>query len=105
VRLPLVVASISTGIGLHLGQYFYAPDTGTSRSGVFGSLSWWAALDAQPFCEWGLQVGASASADTYGGVSVDNSGVTSLWLNATYTPNTACSRSRAGQLRIEGTTR
>jgi hypothetical protein len=105
VRLPLFVAAISTGVGLHLGQYFYAPDTGTSRSGSFFSASFWAALDAQPFCEWGLQVGAATSYDDYGGVSVGNGGVTSLWLHATYTPNTACTRARSGQLRIEGTTR
>jgi PEGA domain len=108
VRLPLVVAAVSTGVGLHAGQYSFAPDTaGSSKSGSFLSASYWAALDAQPLCEWGLQFGASVSYDSYGGISggVSNNAVTSLWLQATYTPNTTCNRRRAGLLRIEGTTR
>jgi hypothetical protein len=108
VRLPLVVAALSTGLGLHVGQYFFAPDTaGSSKSGSFLSASYWAALDAQPFCEWGLQMGAAASYDTYGGISggVGGGVVTSLWFQATYTSNTACNRRRGGLLRIEGTTR
>jgi hypothetical protein len=108
VRLPLVVAAVSTGVGVHVGQYLFAPDTaGSSKSGSFFSASYWAALDAQPFCEWGLQVGASTSYENYGGVrdGVGNGAVTSLWLQATYTPNAMCNRRRDGLLRIEGTTR
>jgi hypothetical protein len=107
VRLPLVVAALSTGVGLHIGQYFYSPDTGTSRSGTFFSASYWIALDAQPSCEWGFQVAWAESADDYSGTSngVSNSGVTSLWASATYTPNVTCTRRRDGLFRIEGTTR
>jgi len=107
VRIPLVVAAVSTGVGLHVGQYFYSPDTGTSRAGAFASVSYWIALDAQPFCEWGLQVAWAVSSDDYGGTSggVSNGGVTSLWAHATYTPNTVCTKRRAGLFRIEGTTR
>jgi hypothetical protein len=107
VRLPLVVAALSTGIGFHVGQYFFSPDTaGSSKSGSYVSLSFWAALDAQPFCEWGMQVGTSTSYDNYSVANgAGNSGVTSLWLQAIYTPNTMCTRRRAGLLRIEGTTR
>jgi hypothetical protein len=107
VRLPLVVAALSTGVGIHIGQYCYSPDTGTSRSGIIVSLSYWIALDAQPFCEWGIQIAWAASTDSYGGVSsaVGNSGVSSLWGAATYTPNTMCSKRRAGLFKIEGTTR
>ncbi|HEX3343838.1 MAG TPA: PEGA domain-containing protein [Polyangiaceae bacterium] len=107
VRVPLVVAALSTGVGLHFGQYFFAPDTaGSSRSGGYVSLSYWGALDAQPFCEWGMQVGASTSYDSYGVTSgVGNGGVTSLWLQATYTPNSMCTKRRAGLFKIEGTVR
>jgi len=108
VRVPLVVAALSTGFGLYLGQYFFSPDTaGSSKSGGYVSLSYWAALDVQPFCEWGMQVAASTSYDSYGVSTggVGNGGVTSLWLQATYTPNILCTKRRAGLFRIEGTTR
>jgi hypothetical protein len=107
VRLPLVVAALSTGFGLHFGQFFFAPDTaGSSKSGSYFSASYWAALDAQPFCEWGMQVGVSSSYDNYGVSSgAGNAGVTSLWLQAIYTPNAMCTKRRAGLFRIEGTTR
>jgi hypothetical protein len=106
LRLPLVVAALSTGVGLHLGQFYFTPDLqGTPRSGLFASLSYWAAADAQPFCDWGLQVGWSTSADTYAVSSVGNGSVTSFWLHATYTPNTMCNRKRDGLLKIETTTR
>jgi hypothetical protein len=107
VRVPFVVAALSTGVGLHVGQYFFAPDTtGSSRSGGYVSTSYWGALDVQPFCEWGGQLGAATSYDSYGGTSgVGNGAVTSLWLQATYTPNTTCTKRRAGLFKIEGTTR
>ena len=111
VRLPLVVAALSTGVGVHFGQYFFSPDTlGSSQSGSYVSLSYWIALDAQPFCEWGMQAGGAASYDNYsvktgaGGVG-NTGGVTSLWLQAIYTPNSQCTRRRAGLFRIQGTTR
>jgi hypothetical protein len=104
VRLPLYIAALSGGLGVHLGQYFFTPDTGSSRSGLLFSTSLWAAVDIQPFCEWGAQIGGAESYDNY---SVDkgagNSGVTSLWLQATYTPNGMCVRKHAGQFHIEGT--
>ena len=110
VRVPLVVAALSTGFGLHLGQFFFSPDTaGSSKSGSYFSAAYWGALDAQPFCEWGIQAGLSYSYDSYGvgsaGNGAGNDGVTSLWLQAIYTPNTMCTMRRAGLFRIEGTTR
>jgi hypothetical protein len=108
VRVPLVVAALSTGFGLHFGQFFFAPDTaGSSKAGSYFSASYWGALDAQPFCEWGLQAGVSYSYDNYGvgNGGAGNDGVTSLWLHAIYTPNTTCTKRRAGLFRIEGTNR
>ena len=53
-----------------------------------------------------MQVGAATSYDNYSVASgVGNGGVTSLWLQAIYTPNVMCARRRAGLFRIEGTTR
>ncbi|HEY8091397.1 MAG TPA: PEGA domain-containing protein [Polyangiaceae bacterium] len=111
VRLPLVIAAISTGVGLHLGQYFFSPDSvGVSQSGLLYSVSYWAALDAQPSCEWGVQFGAATSYDNYSVVSfatggVGNGAVTSLWLQAIFTPNSLCEQRRSGTLQIQGTTR
>ena len=108
VRVPVVVAALSSGVGFHLGQYFFSPDTaGSSKSGTYVSLSYWAALDAQPFCEWGAQVGASTSYDSYAVSSggVGNGAVTSLWLTATYTPNSLCTKRRADLFKITGTLR
>jgi hypothetical protein len=49
VRIPLVVAALSTGFGLHLGQYFFSPDTaGSSKAGTYVSVSYWAASTCSP---------------------------------------------------------
>jgi hypothetical protein len=106
VRLPLVIAALSSGVGAYLGAYSFSPDSGTAQSGGYSSFSYWGAIDAQPFCEWGLQLGAATSADTYNSStsSVGNQAVTSLWLHATYTPNSMCDRKRAGRFTIEATT-
>ncbi|HEX8795237.1 MAG TPA: PEGA domain-containing protein, partial [Polyangiaceae bacterium] len=34
VRLPLYIAALSGGLGVHLGQYFFTPDSGSSKSGL-----------------------------------------------------------------------
>jgi hypothetical protein len=105
VRLPLYIAALSGGLGVHLGQYFFTPDSGSSKSGLVFSTSLWGAVDIQPFCEWGAQIGGSESYDNYSvGNGAGNSGVTSLWLQATYTPNAMCVRKSAGHFHIEGTT-
>jgi hypothetical protein len=106
VRIPLVIAAISAGIDLRLGQFYNTPDSlGSTQSGLYASAAFWTALDVQPFCEWGLQLGFAPSVDSYSAqASVNNSGVTSLWLHATYTPNGLCSRQHAGQMKIEATT-
>jgi hypothetical protein len=105
VRLPLYIAALSGGLGVHFGQYFFTPDSGASKSGLLLSTSLWGAVDIQPFCEWGAQIGGSESYDNYSvGNGAGNTGVTSLWLQATYTPNAMCLRKRAGHFQIEGTT-
>ena len=104
LRLPLYIAALSGGLGLHLGQYFFTPDSGSSKSGLLLSTSLWAAVDIQPFCEWGAQIGGSESYDNYSvGNGAGNTGVTSLWLQVTYTPNGMCLRKHAGHFHIEGT--
>jgi hypothetical protein len=106
VRVPLVIAAFSTGFGLHAGQFFFSPDsTGSPQSGAYLSASYWAAIDIQPWCEWGVQFAGATSADDYATKSAVNSAETTLWLQATYTPNTQCDRRRAGLFKIEGVTR
>lgn len=105
VRLPLYVVALSGGLGVHLGQYFFTPDSGSSQSGLLFSTSLWGAVDIQPFCEWGAQIGGSESYDNYSvGNGAGNTGVTSLWLQVTYTPNGMCLRKHAGHFHIEATT-
>lgn len=105
VRLPLYIAALSGGLGVHLGQYFFTPDSGSSKSGLLFSTSLWGAVDIQPFCEWGAQIGASESYDDYAvGNGAGNTGITSLWLQVTYTPNHMCVRKHAGHFHLEGTT-
>jgi hypothetical protein len=107
VRIPLVIAALSTGFGFHAGQYFFFPDAaGSGGSGAYLSGSFWAAIDIQPFCEWGAQLGGAASADAYYTPQGSSTGTseTSLWLQATYTPNSKCDRRRAGLFKIEGVT-
>ena len=107
VRVPLVIAALSAGIDLRMGQFFFTPDSAaSSQNGLFTSVAFYSAIDVQPFCDWGLQFAWAPSLDTYSAQnSVNPSGVTSLWLNAIYAPNRLCSRQRAGQMKIEATTR
>ena len=103
LRLPLYIAALSGGLGLHIGQYFFSPDAGSSVSGVLVSGSAWAAVDLQPFCEWGFQVGAESSEYDYTANKVSqNDFITSFWGHVTFTPNSACSHKQSGLLRIEG---
>jgi hypothetical protein len=103
LRLPLYIAALSGGLGLHVGQYFFAPDAGSSVSGVLVSGSVWAAVDLQPFCEWGFQVGAESSEYDYTANKVSqNDFITSFWGHVTFTPNSACSHKQSGLLHIVG---
>ena len=103
LRLPLYIAALSGGLGLHIGQYFFSPDSGSSVSGVLVSGSAWAAVDLQPFCEWGFQVGAESSEYDYTANKVSqNDFITSFWGHVTFTPNTACSHKQGGLFHIEG---
>jgi hypothetical protein len=103
LRLPLYIAALSGGLGLDIGQYFFSPDSGSSVSGVLVSGSAWAAVDVQPFCEWGFQVGAESSVYDYTANKVSqNDFITSFWGHVTFTPNSACTHKQGGLLRIEG---
>jgi hypothetical protein len=103
LRLPLYIAAVSGGLGLHIGQYFFSPDSGSSVSGVLVSGSAWAAVDVQPFCEWGFQVGAESSEYDYTANTVSqNAFITSFWGHVTFTPNSACTHRKSGLLHIEG---
>ena len=108
LRLPLYVAALSAGFGFHLGQYFFAPDAGSSRSGSLSSASLWAAADIQPFCEFALQIGAATSTDAYNDLPQGGAGpsaVATLWLHAAFAPNTVCNRKQSGQFKIQGNIR
>jgi hypothetical protein len=103
LRLPLYIAALSGGLGLNLGQYFFSPDSGSSVSGVLVSGTAWAAVDLQPFCEWGFQVGAESGEYDYTAQKVSqNDFITSFWGHVTFTPNSACMHKQSGLLRIEG---
>lgn len=103
LRLPLYIAALSGGVGVHVGQYFFAPDSGSSVSGVIVSGSLWAAIDVQPFCEWGMQVGAETSIDDYTANKVSpNDFISSFWAHVVFTPNSACMRKKKGLFKIEG---
>jgi hypothetical protein len=103
LRLPLYIAALSGGLGLNIGQYFFSPDSGSSVSGVLVSGTAWAAVDLQPFCEWGFQVGAESGEYDYTAQKVSqNDFITSFWGHVTFTPNSACMHKQSGLLRIEG---
>lgn len=103
LRVPLYIAALSGGLGVHIGQYFFSPDSGSSVSGVLVSGSLWAAVDVQPFCEWALQVGGATSIDDYTANKVSpNDLISSFWAHVVFTPNSACMRKKMGQFRIEG---
>jgi hypothetical protein len=104
VRVPLYYVTLIWGVGAHLGQYVFTPDSGSWRSGGLLGVSGWQAVDIQPFCEWGAQLGAEAGSVDYGGVpgGAGNGGMVTLWASISYAPNTLCTRRRAGRLKIEG---
>jgi hypothetical protein len=103
LRLPLYIAALSGGLGLHVGQYFFAPDGGSSTSGVLVSGSAWGAVDLQPFCEWGFQIGAESAEYDYTANKVSqNDFITSFWGHVTFTPNRACKNKQSGGLQIQG---
>jgi hypothetical protein len=107
-RVPLVIAALSAGVGLHLGQFFFSPDSqGTGQSGLAGGASTWVAIDLQPVCDWGLQLGGAVLTEGYAtsGSTPGESGATSFWLHGTYTPNSLCQRGKAGLFKIESTSR
>jgi hypothetical protein len=69
------------------------------------SGSAWAAIDVQPACEWGLQVGAATSTEGYeqlGGGGPTPDGLWTFWLHGTYTPNSVCKRKQGGHFEIVG---
>ena len=104
LRLPLYIAALSAGVGGHVGEYFFSPQAGASRSGLLLSGSAWAAVDVQPLCEWGLQVAMATSIEGYEDLPkpVDPVAVTTFWLHGTFTPNWVCRRKQAGHFEIIG---
>jgi hypothetical protein len=104
LRLPLYIAALSAGVGGHVGEYYFSPQAGASRSGLLLSGSAWAAVDVQPVCEWGLQVAMATSSDGYEqlGAGPTPDAVTTFWLHATFTPNAICKRKQSGQFQIVG---
>jgi hypothetical protein len=104
LRLPLFIASITAGVGGHVGEYFFSPSGGASRSGLFLSASAWVAVDVQPVCEWGLQVAMATSDDGYEQLyyNVNADPVTTFWVHGTFTPNSLCKRKQGGHFEIVG---
>ena len=102
VRVPLFFGSISVGVALDAGLYFFSPtNLGPSRSNAFLDDGVWAAIDVKPICDWGIQGGiGSGNADFYG-PSVNTGTATSTWVHVVFEPNVVCERARDGAFKIE----
>jgi hypothetical protein len=101
-RVPLYFAAISGGIGGSLGAFNASPNDGSQGGGgVFGRGSLWAALDAQPLCDWGLQGGYMYSpAGVQNSANVQMKYETAFFFNLAFQPNLMCSRKRDGLFQL-----
>ncbi len=104
-RIPLYFGAISFGPAANVGHFQFVPDVGSNQGSVEGGGGFWGAIDAQPLCDFGLQVGGGYSFVGYAnsGSGVDADGATSFFVHAVYEPNTLCERKRAGMYQLTGT--
>jgi hypothetical protein len=106
-RIPLDFGALSFGPSANMGRFEFVPDVGNNQSSLEGGGGFWGALDAQPLCDFGVQVGGGYSVVAYAssasGSGVNPDGATSLFVHAVYEPNTLCERKRAGMYQLTGT--
>lgn len=104
-RLPLNIASISGGALAGAGVLRLEPSGALTRTsgtvlGGFGRGGFWAAVQAQPLCDFSLGLGFSLSAVASGN-SVDPTAEAAWTIHVGYEPNVLCRRQRAGLYRIK----
>jgi PEGA domain len=106
-RFPLYFVAVSLGLGANLGGFTFSPTAGAGGgfSGVEGGGGFWAAVDAQPLCDWGLQVGGETFGAAYStpAANVQGNGSVALFVHMAYEPNRVCARKRSGFYRLTGT--
>jgi hypothetical protein len=104
-RIPLYFAAVTFGPTANVGRFSLSPSSGPGNAGVEGGVGPWVAIDAQPLCDFGIQVGGSYSLAWYAnsGNNVDSRWATTLFVHASYAPNTICDRKRAGLYQLRGT--
>jgi hypothetical protein len=99
-RIPFEYAALSFGPGASLGVVHASPEVGEGSTGLIVRKSLWAAVDVQPFCDYGLQAGYA-----HGFTELSNADVRSdnaLFLNVAWQPNAVCQRRRDGAYKLEG---
>jgi hypothetical protein len=69
--------------------------------GGFGRGGFWAAVEAQPLCDFSLGLMFSLSAVANGGPSVDPTTEAAWSIHVGYEPNVLCRRQRAGLYKIQ----
>ena len=99
-RVPLYYAAIAFGPEAHAGRLRTSPSNGGTT--FEGGGGFWGAVDAQPLCDFGLSVGAGYSRVGYSHDDVDSQWASSLFVHATYQPNTICDRKQAGMYQLRG---
>jgi hypothetical protein len=105
-RVPLDIASISAG-GVVGGGVLRLEPSGPLTN-VHGTLpgalargGFWAAVEAQPLCDFSLGLGFSLSAVTSSGPRVEPTTEAAWTIHAGYEPNVFCRRKRGGLYQIQ----
>jgi hypothetical protein len=108
-RIPINIASIAGGGLAGAGVLRLEPSgPGTSTTGTLPGLfargGFWAAVEAQPLCDFSLGLAFSLSAVTNDGPKVGATSEAAWSIHVGYEPNVLCRRKRAGlyQVRADG---
>ena len=100
-RVPLYYAALAFGPEVHAGRFEASP--ATSGKMFEGGSGFWGAVDAQPLCDFGVSVGGGFAWVGYSSsTNLGAQGATSLFVHATYRPNTICDRKQAGMYQLRG---
>ena len=102
-RIPFNIASFSAGALAGAGVLHVVPSSGQNGEKTAGFLrgGGWAAIEAQPLCDFSLGVQFSFSGVSTGGPDVGATTERAWAIHLGYQPNVLCRRKRGGLYRVD----